>query len=180
MALPDLSQRDSEISAIAQSITDLADLFKDLSSLVIDQGTLLDRVDYNVEQIGVDVKSAVEELKVATTYVELSFPLKTHVFNLLTIYFSLSLSLSYQKRSGKCQLIFLLLLLISAAIIILWFKPPRPTSSPPPLPPIDSLTTENGIEKVKSLRSLGSGLRSLGLNWRRSLYVDLEVVGHSI
>lgn len=35
--------------------------------MVIDQGTLLDRVDYNIEQIGVDVKGAVEELKVATT-----------------------------------------------------------------------------------------------------------------
>lgn len=42
-------------------------MFKDLSSLVIDQGTLLDRVDYNVEQMGVDVKGAVEELKEATT-----------------------------------------------------------------------------------------------------------------
>ena len=64
-----LDQRTNEISAIAQSITDLADLFKDLSSLVIDQGTLLDRVDYNVEQMGVDVKGAVEELKEATTSV---------------------------------------------------------------------------------------------------------------
>lgn len=71
---PDLAQRDSEISSIAQSITDLADLFKDLSSLVIDQGTLLDRVDWNVEQMGVEVKGAVEELKVATTCV-LSLPL---------------------------------------------------------------------------------------------------------
>ena len=62
-----LDQRTNEISAIAQSITDLAELFKDLSSLVIDQGTLLDRIDYNVEQLGVDIKGAVEELKEATT-----------------------------------------------------------------------------------------------------------------
>ena len=48
-------------------------MFKDLSSLVIDQGTLLDRVDWNVEQMGTDVKAAVEELKVATTYFIASF-----------------------------------------------------------------------------------------------------------
>lgn len=36
---------------------------------MIDQGTLLDRVDYNVEQMSVDVKGAVEELKAATSCV---------------------------------------------------------------------------------------------------------------
>lgn len=63
----DLQRREHEISSIAQSITDLADLFKDLSSLVIDQGTLLDRVDWNVEQMGVKVRGAVEELNTATS-----------------------------------------------------------------------------------------------------------------
>ncbi|KAL8280143.1 hypothetical protein RQP46_007473 [Phenoliferia psychrophenolica] len=86
----DMQRREAEISSIAQSITDLADLFKDLSSLVIDQGTLLDRVDWNVEQMGVEVRGAVEELKVATTY---------------------------QRRSGKYQCIFLLVLLIASAFI---------------------------------------------------------------
>lgn len=41
-------------------------MFKDLSSLVIDQGTLLDRVDYNVEQMSTEVKGAVQELQQAT------------------------------------------------------------------------------------------------------------------
>lgn len=41
-------------------------MFKDLSSLVIDQGTLLDRVDWNVEQMNTEVKGAVEELTQAT------------------------------------------------------------------------------------------------------------------
>lgn len=36
---------------------------------MIDQGTLLDRVDWNVEQMAVEVKGAVEELKQAATYV---------------------------------------------------------------------------------------------------------------
>ncbi|GEM12328.1 syntaxin 16 [Rhodotorula toruloides] len=61
-----IDQRTNEIHNIAQSIADLADMFKDLSSLVIDQGTLLDRVDYNVEQMSTDVKGAVQELQQAT------------------------------------------------------------------------------------------------------------------
>lgn len=40
-------------------------MFKDLSSLVIDQGTLLDRVDWNVEQMGTEVKGAADELRTA-------------------------------------------------------------------------------------------------------------------
>ncbi|KAM0791782.1 hypothetical protein ACM66B_004045 [Microbotryomycetes sp. NB124-2] len=99
----DVAQREQEILNIAQSITDLSDLFKDLSSLVIDQGTLLDRVDYNVEQMNVEVKKAVVELKTATTY---------------------------QRRSGKCQLIFLLILLIVACLVIIAYKPSRTSSAP--------------------------------------------------
>lgn len=67
--LEDIHQRDREITGIATSITELSDLFKDLSHLVIDQGTLLDRVDYNVERMNEHVRGAVEELKVATQYV---------------------------------------------------------------------------------------------------------------
>ncbi|GAA5941388.1 t-SNARE syntaxin TLG2 [Sporobolomyces koalae] len=96
----EVAQRSNEISTIAQSITELADLFKDLNSLVIDQGTLLDRIDWNVEQMGREVKGAVTELQQATRY---------------------------QKRSGKCQLIFLLILLIAGCLIVIAYKPSRST-----------------------------------------------------
>ena len=42
-----LQTRDRELTEIAKSIAQLAELFKDLSALVIDQGTLLDSVEYN-------------------------------------------------------------------------------------------------------------------------------------
>jgi syntaxin 16 len=54
------------LSEIAKSIASLAELFKDLSVLVIDQGTLLDSVEYNIEQTAVQVSEAVKELKMAT------------------------------------------------------------------------------------------------------------------
>ena len=57
-----ITQREREINEIAKSIHTIAEIFKDLQTLVIDQGTLLDRIDYNVEQMNVNVKSAVREL----------------------------------------------------------------------------------------------------------------------
>ena len=44
-------ERDREVRNILQSINDLAQIMKDLSVLVIDQGTIVDRIDYNMEQV---------------------------------------------------------------------------------------------------------------------------------
>lgn len=59
------SERQREIMKIASSINDLATMVKDIASLVIDQGTLLDRIDYNVEEIQVSTEGAVRELEKA-------------------------------------------------------------------------------------------------------------------
>lgn len=64
-----LQTRDRELTEIARSIASLAELFKDLSVLVIDQGTLLDSVEYNIEQTAAHMEDAVRELDVATKYV---------------------------------------------------------------------------------------------------------------
>ena len=44
-----INTRSNEIEELTKSINDLAVLFKDLSVLVIEQGTILDRIDYNIE-----------------------------------------------------------------------------------------------------------------------------------
>lgn len=61
-----IQERDKELTHIAQSISELSELFKDLSALVIDQGTVLDSVEYNIEQTSIQMKEAVKELDVAT------------------------------------------------------------------------------------------------------------------
>ncbi|KAH7888584.1 t-SNARE [Phlebopus sp. FC_14] len=98
----DLRLRDRELTEIANSIASLAELFKDLSFLVIDQGTLLDSIEYNIEQTSVQVAEAVKELDVATRY---------------------------QKNTGRRKIIFLLLLIIFGLIVVLIFKPRRRSSS---------------------------------------------------
>ncbi|CCM01459.1 uncharacterized protein FIBRA_03512 [Fibroporia radiculosa] len=110
----DLRRRDQELTKIAQSIASLAELFKDLSVMVIDQGTLLDSIEYNIEQTAVEMEDAVRELDVATRY---------------------------QKNTGRRKCIFLLLLIIFGLIIALIFKPRRHSSSDPSPPPSGSIST---------------------------------------
>lgn len=62
------SEREKEIIRIAQSINELTQLFRELNVLVIEQGTILDRIDYNVEQVLVKVKAGNVELKKADDY----------------------------------------------------------------------------------------------------------------
>ncbi len=46
-----------------KTINDLAVLFKDLSDLVIEQGTILDRIDFNIIEAKEDTKKANKHLK---------------------------------------------------------------------------------------------------------------------
>lgn len=56
-------ERDKEVMKIMTSIHDLAQIMKDLSTLVIEQGTVLDRIDYNLEQTSSMVDQGVSQLK---------------------------------------------------------------------------------------------------------------------
>lgn len=62
----DAAQRLRDIRQIAKSVVELAEIVKDLSLLVVEQGTILDRIDYNIEQTAVSTEKAVEELEKAS------------------------------------------------------------------------------------------------------------------
>ena len=92
----DLDKRTNEITQIATSITELADLFRDLSNLVVEQGTVLDSVEYNVQQTARELVAAEGELKVAQRY---------------------------QANTGRRKCILFLVLIIVGLIIVLIYKP---------------------------------------------------------
>lgn len=93
-----IAQREQEIEDIAQGIIELSDLFRDLQTMVIDQGTMLDRIDYNVERMHTDVKAAEKELNVAS---------------------------GYQRKSTKRKIILLLIIIIAGLFILLMLKPKK-------------------------------------------------------
>lgn len=60
--------RDQEVGKIVTSIHDLNDIFKDLNQLVQHQGTILDRIDYSIEQTQSRVVEGVQQLHRAEMY----------------------------------------------------------------------------------------------------------------
>ena len=61
-----LQRRDEEISTLLNvllsSVTDLAQIFKELQVLIMEQGTILDRIDYNIETAATSVKEGHKNL----------------------------------------------------------------------------------------------------------------------
>lgn len=54
--------RDEGISELVSNLNELAVIFKDLSALVVNQGTILDRIDYNLEMAQEHTKKGVVQL----------------------------------------------------------------------------------------------------------------------
>lgn len=91
-----LEQREREINKLAMGILEISTMFKEMESMVIDQGTMLDRIDYNLTNTVHDLKSSEKELIKATTY---------------------------QKRTTKCKVIFFMVLCVFALLMILMLRP---------------------------------------------------------
>ena len=89
-------ERDREITQIARSIGELAQLFQDLSALVIEQGSMLDRIDYHIDSMAMNMQHSSSELNRASTY---------------------------QVGAGRRSMILLLLLCIALLVAILIIRP---------------------------------------------------------
>ncbi|KAI9700125.1 MAG: hypothetical protein M1820_006907 [Bogoriella megaspora] len=124
-----IAQREKEIEDIAQGIIELANIFQDLQTMVIDQGSMLDRIDYNVERMATDVKAADKELTVAT---------------------------GYQKKTTKRKIILLLVIVVAALFILLLLKPKRrnePAPTPEPAPGTEDPALDGDPNRLLTLAS---------------------------
>ncbi|KAL3663601.1 hypothetical protein V7S43_011488 [Phytophthora oleae] len=80
----DIRTRDIEIQRIAKSVATLATMFKEVAEMVIDQGTLIDRIDYNMEQVVERMRSGLGQLERAEKYQRNTRPERC-IFLLLTL-----------------------------------------------------------------------------------------------
>lgn len=60
-----IEQRDQEIRKIVETIMELGQIMKDLSTLVVEQGTMLDRIDANLQDVSAKVEAGVEQIQAA-------------------------------------------------------------------------------------------------------------------
>jgi syntaxin 16 len=93
-----VNQRDAEITAIAKSIEELAQIFKELAVLVIDQGTILDRIDYNMEAAVDHAKEGVEELVKAEEHQKNATPVRCIAFLVVGIIIMLAILIHRWKN----------------------------------------------------------------------------------
>ncbi|XP_035679463.1 syntaxin-16-like isoform X2 [Branchiostoma floridae] len=63
-----VEEREREINKIVQSISDLNEIFRDLAQIVVEQGTVLDRIDYNIEHTATKVDAGLQQLQKAEKY----------------------------------------------------------------------------------------------------------------
>ncbi|TPX39456.1 hypothetical protein SeMB42_g05871 [Synchytrium endobioticum] len=91
----EITEREKEINDIVKSINGLAEVFKEIQDMVIDQGTVLDRIDYNIEQTAVHMEDAHAQLQTGA---------------------------KYQKKAGAKLCIIALVLVIAVLIVALYIK----------------------------------------------------------
>ncbi|DBA02174.1 TPA: hypothetical protein N0F65_004809, partial [Lagenidium giganteum] len=82
----EIEARDAEIQRIAKSVSVLATVFKEVADMVIDQGTLIDRIDYNMEQVVCRMRASTKELMKAEQYQRSTRPIRC-IYALLLLNF---------------------------------------------------------------------------------------------
>ena len=93
-----VQSRDKEIVQIAKSIEELSSIFKELAVLVIDQGTILDRIDYNMEAVVEHTKEGIGQLEKAERHQKNARPMKCIICLSITIFILLCILILKHRR----------------------------------------------------------------------------------
>lgn len=80
-----MNLRDQEIHAVVRSIEELAQLFRDLQELAVAQGTILDRIDFHLENAVENVHQGIGELEKAEEHQQNALSTKCIVVLLVLI-----------------------------------------------------------------------------------------------
>ena len=81
-----LKKRDQEINLLLNSLNDLSTIFKDLQNVILAQGTILDRIDFNIDTAALNVEKANKHLKKADEALKKSCYVKAMGFILIVIF----------------------------------------------------------------------------------------------
>lgn len=87
-----IQEREAEIREIETGIHELSEIFRDLGTLVQEQGGMLDNIESNISSVAVDTAGAAEELSTAH---------------------------EYQRKAGRRALCLMIVLVIVVAIVLL-------------------------------------------------------------
>ena len=63
-----LRKKDSQLNDLLSNVNDLAQIFKDMQNLVTEQGSILDRIDYNIDVASTNVTSGKKSIVKANKY----------------------------------------------------------------------------------------------------------------
>ena len=90
-------ERDESINHLVDSINELTNIFKQMNNLVVEQGLIIDRIDYNLENTLHESKKGNKELMKANEY---------HNSN----------------RAKKCIYVLMIMIFIFASILVLRWR----------------------------------------------------------
>lgn len=62
------AEMDKDINRLAESVSSLHDMFKHMNEIVYEQGQIVDRIDYNVDQALIKIEKGNKELTAARDY----------------------------------------------------------------------------------------------------------------
>jgi t-SNARE complex subunit (syntaxin) len=80
-----INQRDLEITKLAESVEEVAQLFRDLHLLTLDQGKTIDTIDTNLESTSHNVESGIGQIREANNLQKKGRPIRCCILLVVVI-----------------------------------------------------------------------------------------------